>query len=287
MNWRRAGRWRRSYGAPDLTEIPFNKFLLKLKNKAHQIINFIKHKLVAGNQHSLHSPYFFNLYNKLVNDAQFYCFEEIEKLRIALSSYPNEIVLEDFGTGKTRKTIAARIIKNSSKPAKQAQFIFKLVNQLKPGTSLEIGTNLGFTTSYIAQANTKGKVYSLEGSESLCTLAQLNFDKQNIKNISLVKGNFNSTLPLLLGKIETLDLVYFDGNHTKEATLNYFQQCLQKVNEQTVFLFDDIYWSAEMTKAWQEIKEHSKVKVSLDLFYFGIVFFRIESKEKEHFKLRF
>jgi len=40
-----------------------------------------------------------------------------------------------------------------------------------------------------------------------------------------------------------------------------------------------------MKSAWSEIKKHPKVTVTVDIFYWGIVFFRKE-QEKEHFKIR-
>ena len=80
-------------------------------------------------------------------------------------------------------------------------------------------------------------------------------------------------------------MVYFDGNHQKAATLEYFQHCLQFVNNESFFIFDDIHWSKEMESAWEEIKKHPKVKVTIDTFQWGIVFFRKE-QEKEHFIIR-
>jgi hypothetical protein len=40
-----------------------------------------------------------------------------------------------------------------------------------------------------------------------------------------------------------------------------------------------------MTEAWDEIKNHPAVTVSIDTFYWGIVFFRKE-QVKEHFVIR-
>jgi hypothetical protein len=51
-------------------------------------------------------------------------------------------------------------------------------------------------------------------------------------------------------------------------------------------VFDDIRWSDEMTLAWEKIKNHPKVNVTIDLYSMGVVFFRKE-QEKEHFVLRF
>jgi hypothetical protein len=42
-----------------------------------------------------------------------------------------------------------------------------------------------------------------------------------------------------------------------------------------------------MAKAWEEIKSATEVTLSLDLFYFGIVFFRKEFLHKQDFVLRY
>jgi predicted O-methyltransferase YrrM len=86
--------------------------------------------------------------------------------------------------------------------------------------------------------------------------------------------------------MQTLDLVFFDGNHRYQPTMNYFNLCLKKANENSVFVFDDIYWSNEMTKAWEEIKNHKDVTVTIDLFSVGLVFFRTQ-QAKQHFILKF
>ncbi|TDA94761.1 class I SAM-dependent methyltransferase, partial [Halomonas marinisediminis] len=44
-------------------------------------------------------------------------------------------------------------------------------------------------------------------------------------------------------------------------------------------------WSKGMQEAWTHIKKHPKVTVSIDTFYWGIVFFRKE-QEKEDFVIR-
>ena len=81
------------------------------------------------------------------------------------------------------------------------------------------------------------------------------------------------------------DLVYFDGNHQKEATLNYFQKLLPATHNDSVFIFDDIHWSQGMEEAWETIRKHPSVKVSIDTFHIGLVFFRRE-QAKQHFKIR-
>jgi hypothetical protein len=58
------------------------------------------------------------------------------------------------------------------------------------------------------------------------------------------------------------------------------------LHQGSVAVFDDIHWSAEMESAWKEIIAGPLVKVSIDLYQAGIVFFRSELS-KEDFVLRF
>ncbi len=81
-------------------------------------------------------------------------------------------------------------------------------------------------------------------------------------------------------------MVYFDGHHDKQATLDYFNICLSKVGNNTIFIFDDIHWSHGMSEAWKIICDHPRITVSLDLFQLGIVFFRQEC-QKQHFIIQY
>ncbi|PLX08851.1 MAG: hypothetical protein C0598_12110 [Marinilabiliales bacterium] len=105
-------------------------------------------------------------------------------------------------------------------------------------------------------------------------------------DIEVVTGNFKVTLPELLKKITTVDMVFFDGNHKEEPTLNYFNQCLEKVNEDSVLIFDDIYWSQGMTSAWKKIKTHPDISFTIDLYWMGMVFFK-KGISRQHFVIRY
>ena len=99
-------------------------------------------------------------------------------------------------------------------------------------------------------------------------------------------GNFDDTLAAVIAEQSKLDFVFIDGNHRKDATLNYFNLCLPKVHEDSVIIFDDIYWSKGMAQAWEHIKAHPDVSVTIDLFWIGLVFFR-SGQAKQDFKIRF
>jgi predicted O-methyltransferase YrrM len=172
------------------------------------------------------------------------------------------------------------------KPARYGQLLFRLVNHFKPRYILELGTSLGITTMYLALPYKSTNVVTLEGSDSTASIAQRNFSKAGVKNITVITGELGNTLKETVNHLSPLDFVYFDANHRKEPTLNYFLTCLSYHHENTVFVFDDIYWSSGMKNAWTEIKTHPEVTLTIDLFSVGLVFFR-KGIRKQNFKLRF
>lgn len=254
---------------------------------------YIKHWVTSNPKKGfgIHSPFMFYLVSEIINDfTPFYCFADIENRRKSLLNNPEKINITDLGAGsqinKNRNRAIKNIARYSLKPAKQSQLIFRLVNYFNPNSILELGTAFGITTSYLASVNSKSQVVTVEGCPNLAHIAHETFKALNITNVELLLGNFTEKLPKALKKLEKLDFVFFDGHHEKEATINYFNQCIPLSHNDTVFVFDDIYYTPEMLAAWNEIKRHPKVKVSLDLFYMGIVFFKKELK-KQHFKIRF
>lgn len=260
-------------------------------NKLNFLISYIKYRLFSRNEHSIHSPYLFRFYLDVIKDqTPFYVFDDIESIRSKLLMTDMEITIEDYGAGSKVNNSTKRNIKDitrhSVKSPKYGQLLFRLVNHFKPNSVLELGTSLGVSTLYLAGSNKKMTVTTVEGCPNTSKVAQINFDKLNFANINLVTANFDQFLPQYLAKTKTLDFVFFDGNHQKEATLNYFNWCVERAHDKTVFIFDDIHWSIGMTEAWEEIKKHPKISATIDLFFVGIVFFNTDLS-KENFLLRF
>ena len=260
-------------------------------SKLKFLINYAKYRFKSDNEHGIHSPFIFDFYNDVICDENpFYVYEDIESVRAKLLLTEMEITIEDHGAGskvnKSNKRKIKDIAKNTLKPKKYGQLLFRMVNHFKPASVLELGTSLGISTMYLAASSKKLKITTVEGCPSTSKVAKINFDKIGFDNIELVNDTFDSYLPNHLAKNKALDFVFFDGNHQKEATLNYFNLCVEKIHSETVFVFDDIHWSDGMTEAWEEIKKHPKVSSTIDLYFVGIVFFSPDLS-KEDFLLRF
>ena len=93
-------------------------------------------------------------------------------------------------------------------------------------------------------------------------------------NIEVEVGDFDAILDYVLKNVDQLDMVFVDGNHRKEPTLNYFERCIELAGEDSVFMFDDIHWSYGMNQAWNAIKKDERVSITIDLFWIGLVFFK-------------
>lgn len=255
---------------------------------------YIKYYLTASNGkgHGVHSPFVFDFITLILNDnRQFYAYASIEQLRQSLLTDERELVIEDFGAGSRVKKTNTRIIKNIArsalKPKKFGQLLFRIVNYYAPETVLELGTSLGITTAYLASPKSTCAVTTMEGAHSVSDIAERNFNRLNLSNISMVRGNFDETLPVVVEELGKIDLAFIDGNHRYEPTVRYYHQILPAMHEYSVMIFDDIHWSKEMEQAWEEIKQDPAVMLSIDLFFIGLVFFRKEYKVKQHFTIRF
>ncbi|GAA4045494.1 class I SAM-dependent methyltransferase [Hymenobacter glaciei] len=256
-----------------------------------QLLAYLRFWLRSGNAHGLHSPFVFGLYTSVVRHTGHYrAYAAIEERRRQLLASPASLSVTDMGagshTGAGQQRRVADIARNAAKPRRLAQLLFRLANYLRPATVLELGTSLGLTTAYLAAANSGSRVVTFEGCPNVAAVARETFATLNLGNIDVVEGNLDHTLaPTLSGLGASVDFVFFDGNHRYEPTLRYFGLCLAHRTDESVFVFDDIHWSEEMERAWETIKAHPDVRLTVDLFYIGLVFFR-KSQPKQHFWLR-
>jgi len=163
----------------------------------------------------------------------------------------------DKDSWKTFQTSNNKLLKNKKikNSHKKAKILLKLIHYFKPKNNLEIANSLDLEVTALA----------------------MNFSNSCVTTIA--------NTPLEISEVtlnRKFDCVYF---HKNQITLKTFNTCLKAINNNSFFIFNDIYENSETIKNWSSIKNHPKVKVSLDLFYFGVIFFR-EEQAKEHFKIR-
>jgi predicted O-methyltransferase YrrM len=255
----------------------------------HKIASYLKFLIKGKTKYSLQSPFVHDFIERVLEDREtYYSFLAMDFLKRKLKQDKTILSIEDKGAGSHFSSKNLKSVKQIAKTAVssdlKAQALFKLVNLYQPNTILELGTSLGLTTCYLANAKRNSKLTTIEGSKQIHEIAIRNFKKMGLQKINAINAGFDEVLPSIIKEFNDLDFVFFDGNHTKEATLNYYHQCKAKANPNTVFVFDDIYWSKPMTSAWNKIISDSEISLSLDLFSFGVVFF-LENRAKQHLQI--
>ncbi|MDO1501103.1 class I SAM-dependent methyltransferase [Winogradskyella maritima] len=214
-------------------------------------------------------------------------YTSISEYRDYLKSSDTILNVTDLGAGSKRlpttKRHVKRMVRQSSSSIRQAKLLYCVSKYFKIKSALELGTSLGMATHAMSLGMPGNNLITIDGCPNTSDFAKATHKVFGIDSVTFLKGDFTSLIPTLQN--DTFDLVFFDGHHQKQATLNYFEKLLPKAHNNSVFIFDDIYWSKGMTEAWEQIKKHPQVRVTVDTFHLGFIFFRQE-QQKEHFRIR-
>lgn len=270
----------------------------------HSICAYLKHFFSSWNTtgEGIHSPYLFELVRFILRDRNaYYCFADIERRRVLLKACNDELDVVDFGSqgskeGKRVRRKVSEIAKNHLERPEVGQLLFRLVNWIgehekRPLEIVELGTSLGVTTAYLASADSRNTVQTYEGSGEVLQVAQGVWRTLRLENIRWIEGDIDQTLLnrdhslLLYYAPARVDIAYVDANHTYEATKRYADFLLERLNQKGVLAIDDIHYSEEMERAWQELKLDPRVTSTMDLYHLGLIFVDPHYL-KRHYKIR-
>jgi predicted O-methyltransferase YrrM len=259
-----------------------------LGNRLFQVWSYFIFWLKKEDKYSIHSPLLFKVYRELFNFISERKKQDIdiEEFRQLLLTSNETIEILDLGAGSKKVNTLNRKVSAVTKYSTSSRKISRLLQffcTLTPALHvIELGTCVGINTRYLAR-ETKGSLATFEGSPELARIAKLkNFEPA----LDIIIGEIKDTLPEYLSKIEFVDFVFIDANHTYTATLAYFKTILTRVHSGSIIAIGDIHWSQGMETAWKEIIELPEIKLSLDFYEVGILFFEFPG-EKEHYILDF
>lgn len=253
------------------------------------LLDYARYYLTAKSRHGIHSPFVYKLIDEVIYDrSPKPAYDKPEALRQKMLADKRVIEVTDLGAGsgknKTKERRVADIARHALKPPKMAQLLYRLAAFHQPKNMVELGTCLGTTSVYLHQAAGESHIDTLEGCPETARIARENIGENDLVKVTV--GNFDDTLPKIIAQKEQFDFVFIDGNHRYEPTMRYFNWFLPKLGENSLVIFDDIYWSEEMKQAWKEIKAHPQVTLTIDLFWIGLVYFR-KGREKENFVVKY
>ena len=194
-----------------------------------QIKSYLKFLWNSKNEHAVHSPFVFNLLTKCFYDRKPKSeYALLKKYRNELIQNKNTIEVTNFGVGsgglKSNKRAVAQIVKTTAINPKRAELLFRIVRYFQPDNILEIGTSLGLATYALALGNPKAKITTLEGCPNTMAIAKSQLQVLNSNNVISTVTEFGEYLQSKNLKSEIYNLIYLDGNHQKQATLEYFER---------------------------------------------------------------
>jgi predicted O-methyltransferase YrrM len=243
-------------------------------------VNYLKYILFSHHKkgHGIHSPFVFDLVSRVFrNKIDLNIVFTVEKARKKLIADKRNIKVHDLGSrsdssGKTRRV--SDIAKRSPVPVKYGKLLSNMAAEFGKPLIIELGTSFGISTMYMAASCRDALVTTIEGSVAIAGIARQNFTEAGFQNINLINGSFDDVIPEFAVADVRPGLIFIDGNHRKEPVIKYFNRLAKLSDSKTVIIIDDINYSKEMAEAWNEIKLHERVTISIDICRMGICFFR-------------
>jgi predicted O-methyltransferase YrrM len=229
--------------------------------------------------HGIHSPFVFDVVSRIFrNKIDPAIVLKVEQTRKKMLSNKRSISINDLGagSGKLKQNVRkiSEIALHSPVTPKYGRLLSNIAAEFGEPLIIELGTSLGISTLYMAASCKDAEICTIEGCSETASIARENFLAAGQENIRIFEGSFDEILPGLMKKIKKPGLVFIDGNHKKEPVIKYFNEIASAAGNDTVVIIDDINYSKGMAEAWNELKHHPGVSVTIDVFRMGILFFR-------------
>lgn len=258
--------------------------------KLFPLRSFLNYWLDAVDGHSLHSPFLFDFYTKVLRHEASDRFNSLYNVRKKLLRDPRIIHVTDLGAGSAHLKNSSRKISDLARitttPDKFSTLYTQIIRYYKLSQVIELGTSVGINAMYLAKAHDAVEVATFEGSPEIARIARQLFTDNRVVNIKLIEGNINDTLETYLTTVKEVDFALIDANHRLEPTLRYLELLTRKVHAHSIIAIDDIHYSPEMEQAWHTIQNHERVQTTIDLYRCGLIFFN-PSLTKQNVVLQF
>jgi predicted O-methyltransferase YrrM len=245
--------------------------------KLFQLKSYLTYWLDAADEHSLHSPFLFEFYTKVVKAQPSVTLPSFPDIRNRLLNDKRKIQVTDLGAGSNHLHHNHRkvsdICRYTTSSHKFSSLYARIIEYHKFKHVIELGTSVGINAMYLAKAFDSVDVTTFEGSPEIAALARGLFKDYGFTSIKVVEGNIDSTLKAYLSTVNELDFALVDANHRFEPTLNYIELLMKKIHAHSVIAVDDIHSSPEMERAWQAIQNHERIRTTIDLYRCGLIFF--------------
>lgn len=238
-------------------------------------------------RHGIHSPFVFDFVDNCLTTKVDKNFLNTRKIWLQiLKKNREQFKITDLGAGSKQMgntRSVAQLAKNAGSKGLYGEILWKIAHHYRPELMLELGTSIGTGSIHLKSGNPESHLITVEGCDAILSRALQQFDYWHLSGITTICSSFETFVELpAIGKY---DLIFLDGNHSRNATLVYLEKLFDHSHSQTVFILDDIRWSDDMWDLWKQLVSDERFHVSIDLGRMGLLW-RREEQTKEHFVLR-
>ncbi|MGI8462546.1 MAG: O-methyltransferase [Solirubrobacterales bacterium] len=168
----------------------------------------------------------------------------------------------------------AEAVRWMSVPPVLGRFLMRLVRELAPSSSIEVGTGLGLSGAYQGAAlelNERGRLITVDVVEAHAVLAREGFGELGIGRVEVRVGEPATVLETALADAAPVGYAFVDADHQEAPTLACFDAMLPHLGPGAVIVFDDVGFSIpEMARAWSTIAAHERVSAAVPIGRLGV-----------------
>ena len=228
--------------------MPRNSFAIALA--------FFQHWLRKEDLYSQQSPFIFSHYQDLIAYLKSPKLFQPEAADFSTSIFSNAARKRTTGTTKALW-----------KPRKKAALLCSYFCQTTAAKQvIELGTGTGAVTRLLDQV-TKGHLYTFSEGDSFDSKDSFSSKATVIREFTVAK------FEAVLQDLDALDFLVIHPEFSQESIREVLSICLPRMHSTGILALGGIHQSEEMNACWQEVRKEERVKLTLDFFDYGILFF--------------
>jgi len=221
---------------------------------------FFQHWLRKEDLYSQQSPFIFSRYQDLITYLKSPKLFQSEAGDFSTSIFSNAARKRTTGT----ENLAT---KHLWKPRKKAALLCSYFCQTTAAKQvIELGTGTGAVTRLLDQV-TKGHLHTFSEGDSFDSKDSFSSNTTVIREFTVAK------FAAVLQDLDALDFLVIHPEFSEEMIREILSICLPRMQSTGILALRGIHQSEEMNACWQEVRKEGRVKLTLDFFDYGILFF--------------
>ena len=229
--------------------------------------NYIRYRLHAKDEYSIHSPFMFDLFTKgLQRNAD-------------MSQYKGLVTLA--------KGFAKPCLQNSLRTyRRRALFLCRLLDYFKPKRVLIVGNDAGVYAAYFARTLSESRIFNVLCDEKAYKGFEASFEKSDLKNVSFVCANGEMGMKGALEQMGGVDFVFLNGECGNENLGKSLEEIMPFCTEEGMVVLGDIHLKRDMNELWKGLCRDGRFRVCADFFLCGVAFLTNRPLKRQYYILK-